>query len=272
MQALSDKLAAIEATGVLAVDLSWLNANYQRGLLHSVRKGSADRLREVARPRRLAALACFLRQSYRDDVDQAVDMFDKLLTQTKTRAEHELDDQMRRQRRAIKAALAALRALGTIVLDETISDTALQPRLFAAVPRDELEAQDSELGEWVTGTKSDVFHGLVRRFGRLWQFTPVLLRALEFLPDAGNEAVLCLEAVRVLKERWSQVSNATDPIAEYFRWCSVVESSSGTSVELPLHVGGLLMADPREVGAFEEVLTQKSVGVLVAPALPGAVG
>src|SRR5262245_29674363 len=72
MQALADKLAAIEATGVLAVDLSWLNANYQRALFHYVRKGSADRLREVVRPRRLAALACFLRQSYRDTVDQVV--------------------------------------------------------------------------------------------------------------------------------------------------------------------------------------------------------
>jgi TnpA family transposase len=200
MQALADKLAAVEATGILAVDLSWLNANYQRALFHYVRKGSVDRLHEVVRPRRLAALACFLRQSYRDAVDQAVDMFDKLLTRTQSRAEHELDDQMRRQRRAIKAALASLRALGTIVLDEGISDAKLRSRLFAAVPREELEAQVSELDEWVTGTKSDVFHGLVRRFGRLRQFTPVLLRALEFLPDAGDEAVPSLNAVRVLKE------------------------------------------------------------------------
>jgi hypothetical protein len=50
MQGLADKLVAIEATGVLAVDLSWLNANYQRALFHYVRKCSADRLREVARP------------------------------------------------------------------------------------------------------------------------------------------------------------------------------------------------------------------------------
>ena len=47
MQGLADKLAAIEATGVLAVDLSWLNANYQRALFHYVRKCSADRLREA---------------------------------------------------------------------------------------------------------------------------------------------------------------------------------------------------------------------------------
>jgi TnpA family transposase len=200
MQGLADKLDAIEATGVLAVDLSWLNANYQRALFHYVRKNSADRLREVARPRRLAAMVCFLRQSYRDAVDQAVDMFDKLLTRTHTRAEHELDDRMRSQRQTIKAALAALRSLGAIILDDSVGAAALRPRLFAAVPRDALVAQVAGLDEWVTGTKSDVFHGLVRRFSHLRQFSPVLLRALEFFPDSGDGEVPCLEALRVLKE------------------------------------------------------------------------
>ena len=200
MQGLADKLTAIEATGVLKVDLSWLNANYQRALFHYVRKCSADRLREVTRPRRLASLVCFLRQSYRDAIDQAVDMFDKFLTRTHTRAEHELSDQMRRQRQTIKAALATLRSLGAIILDDSVGNAALRSRLFDAVPRDTLEAQVAGLDEWVTGKKSDVFHGLVRRFGHLRQFSPVLLRALEFIPDAGDDEVPSLEAIRVLKE------------------------------------------------------------------------
>ena len=56
------------------------------------------------------------------------------------------------------------------------------------------------LDEWVTGKKSDVFHGLVRRFGHLRQFSPVLLRAPEFIPDAGDDEVPSLEAIRILKE------------------------------------------------------------------------
>ena len=200
MQTLADKLAAIEATGVLAVDLSWLNANYQRALFHYVRKCSADRLREAARPRRLAALVCFLRQSYRDAVDQAVDMFDKLLTRTHTRAEHELNDQMRSQRQTIKSALAALRSLGAIILDDPSAPPPCARGCSPPCPVTELEAQVAGLAEWVTGTKSDVFHGLVRRFSHLRQFSPVLLRALEFFPDAGDGDVPCLEALRVLKE------------------------------------------------------------------------
>jgi len=200
MQTLADKLAAIQATGVLAIDLSWLNANYQRALFHYVRKCSADRLREAGQTRRLASLVCFLRQSYRDAVDQAVDMFDKLLTRTQTRAEHELNDQMCGQRQTIKAAMASLRTLGAIILDDTVVDVALRPQLFAAVSREALKTQVAGLDEWVTGKKSDVFHGFVRRFSHLRQFSPVLLRALEFFPDAGDGDIPCLEALRVLKE------------------------------------------------------------------------
>jgi hypothetical protein len=59
------KLTVIEATGVLDVDLAWLNSNYQRALFHQVRKSSAHRLRELLAPsRRQAALVCFLWQSY----------------------------------------------------------------------------------------------------------------------------------------------------------------------------------------------------------------
>ena len=95
MLTLLKKLTTIEATGVLGVDLGWLNSNYQRALFHQVRKSSAHRLRELmASSRRQAALVCFLWQSYRDTVDQAVDMFDKLLTRTSTHAQHEIDEQL----------------------------------------------------------------------------------------------------------------------------------------------------------------------------------
>jgi hypothetical protein len=70
-------------------DLSWLNGNYQRALFHQVRKSSVTRLRELSEARRRAALVCFLWQSYRDAVDQVVDMFDKLLTRAHTQAQNE---------------------------------------------------------------------------------------------------------------------------------------------------------------------------------------
>ena len=74
MKRLLARLELIEATGVLGVDVGWVNGNYQRILFHSVRSASADRVRRMA-PRRHLALVCFLHQAWRDTLDQAVDMY-----------------------------------------------------------------------------------------------------------------------------------------------------------------------------------------------------
>ena len=54
---------------MLEIDMAWVNGNYQRILFHSVRTASADRVREMAAPRRHLALVCFLHQAWRDTLD-----------------------------------------------------------------------------------------------------------------------------------------------------------------------------------------------------------
>ena len=158
------------------------------------------RLRELAGSRRHAALVCFLWQSYRDAIDQTVDMFDKLLTRAHTQAQNELDEQLCSQRQTIQASLTALRSLARIILDDAISDEELRARLFAAVSREELVACVDKIGEWVTGKRSDLFHGIVRRHGMLRKFSPALLDALELTQDIEGEQSACLRALQMLKE------------------------------------------------------------------------
>ena len=70
MSELLARLELIEDTGVLEIDIDWINGNYQRYLFHSVRTASADRLRqEMSAPRRYLALVCFLHQAWRDTLD-----------------------------------------------------------------------------------------------------------------------------------------------------------------------------------------------------------
>jgi len=155
MQALIDKLTAIERTGVLRVDISWLSRNYQRALFHYARKASADRLRDLARTRRHATLVCFLWQSYSDAVDQAVDMFDKLLTRTASSAQKKLDEQMIRQRKLVRNSLSALRTIGCVLLDESVDDAHVRSTLFERVSKETLSEYVDDVEQWVTGKNSD---------------------------------------------------------------------------------------------------------------------
>jgi hypothetical protein len=60
---LSDKLAMIEKTGILAIKLDRLNNNYKRHLSRYVTRCDAKRLREVEPLHRYATLVCFFRGS-----------------------------------------------------------------------------------------------------------------------------------------------------------------------------------------------------------------
>jgi hypothetical protein len=113
-------------------------------MFHYIPKCTADRLRELTGSMRLATLTCFLRQSYRDTIDQAVDMFDKIIIRMQADTERELDEQMCQQRKTIRVALSLLRTLAEIILDDDIDDV-LRPKLFAVVPRDKLQWQAKEI-------------------------------------------------------------------------------------------------------------------------------
>ena len=198
MLSLIEKLAAIEATGVLQVDLSWLNSNYQRTLYHAVKKSAIDRLRRMVQPHRQAAQVCFLWQSYRDTVDQMIDMYDKLLLRVHGQAQNELDEQMKRQRQSIQGSLGMLKALGEIILDEAVDAEALRERLYEVVPREQLAARVEDVSQWVSGVRSDLFYGVVKRFGYLRRFSSAFLEALEFRPASDETPLPCLEALQTL--------------------------------------------------------------------------
>ena len=72
--------------------------------------------------------------------------------------------------------------------------------MFQTVSRQELSAQMEQLSDWVTGSKSDVFHGVIKRFSYLRQFSPVLLRTLEVFPDSEDAKPSCWPAVQLLRD------------------------------------------------------------------------
>ena len=196
---LLDKLEKIEATGILTVDLSWLNNNYQRSLTHYAKRCSANRLRDLQAPHRYAVLTCFLWQTYRDTIDYAVDMHDKLMTSIYSQAQKEIDEYTRQQRRSLRQSLYTLRTVGQVILDDAIDDKDIRNALFNKVTRQDLVAQIEKLEEWLMGKHSHVFHLVVKRFPYLRQFAPSLLKHLQFQSE-NDESTSLLEGIQLLQQ------------------------------------------------------------------------
>ena len=199
MLRLAEKLKVIQSTGVHAVDLEWLNNNYQRSLTRYAARCSADRLRNLQPPRRYAVLVCFLRQTYRNTIDYMIDMHHKLMTAVYTRAQEDIDRQAKKQRRKIRSALSSFHLLGRLLLDNEVNDVQLRDAVFGKIDRKTLADQVESVEIWLTGKYSHVFNLVVQRFSYLRQFAPSLINGLDFHPENNSDSSL-IAAVVLLQE------------------------------------------------------------------------
>jgi len=202
MLRLAEKLERVQETGILGVDLSWLNNNYQRSLARYARRCSADRMRNLKEERRYAVLVCFLRQVYQDAIDHMVEMHDKLMLKVENRAQEDVDAEMRRQRRLIRNSLHSFHRLGQIVLDETVPDIELRNAVFREVGKDRLSEQLTATESWLTGKYSHVFNLVMQRFYYLRQFSPAFLKSLTFRreEEADTALVTAIDLLQKMNE------------------------------------------------------------------------
>ena len=200
MRRLLARLELIEETGVPGIDVSWVNGNYQRVLFHTVRTASAARLRRMAAPRRHLALVCFLHQAWRDTLDQAVDMYGKLLERSRKLVERRLDEKLKAQRHAVDRIVQRYRDIGAVLLDPGVGDTELRPRLLAVVSENELLEDQTDLARWTRGDRRARFEETAERHNGMSRFAAPFLSRMNFLDEHGDDASPTLEAVRTYRE------------------------------------------------------------------------
>lgn len=192
------RLEYIRSIGILQIDLSWLNNNYQRSLSHYAQRCSADRLRNLAQQHRHAVLICFLWQTYKDTIDFLVDMHDKLITKVYNHAQSDVDEHFKKHHKTLRRSLNTFQTLGKLILDENISDNELREALFNKVPKEELTAQISSIDNWLEGNYGHVFETVVLRFSYLRQFSPAFLEHLDF--QENNADTNIVKAIELLRD------------------------------------------------------------------------
>lgn len=126
-------------------------------------------------------------------------MYDKIITWVYTQAENELDEHMRKQRKAIQQSLVAFKQIGEVILDQDIANDNVREQLFKRISREELQMQVKTLDEWVSGKKSHCLYGVIRRHSYLRKFTPAFLRTLSFI-ETPEEENATLSALQLLND------------------------------------------------------------------------
>ena len=154
----------------------------------------------MAAPRRHLALVCFLHQAWRDTLDQAVDMYGKLLDRNRKRVDERLDDMLKAQRHAVDRIVQRYRRLGAVLLDPDVGDDELRARLLSIVPEEKLREDQSDLASWMRGDRKARFEQTAERHAGLSQFAAPFLSRMKFVDEQGEGASPTLAALRAYRE------------------------------------------------------------------------
>ena len=197
MQLLSNKLAMIEQTGVLALNLDWVNNNYKRYLSKYVTRCDANKLRELTPIHRYAVLICFLQEAYQDTKDYIFDMYRKAVNHVSEQAERTVDEYNKAKRGIIRSCLTNHKKLCSELLAVAGGTTDIQT-LLNKYPQAQLQTQIEAVESLLAGKYSHNLNVVADRFSYLRQMARPLLEklTLDLAPTGNPSLVPALQMVR----------------------------------------------------------------------------
>jgi len=193
-----EKLDFLRGDGVDKWNLSSLNPNRQKFLAQFGRGATNQALQRMSPQRRYPILLAFLRQSLIDIIDELIELFDRCLWDTYTRAKRENKEFRLSIAKTTNEKLILFQQIGRILLDETISDSQLRQEIYSKVPEEELRA--SIEGERLIRPKNDKsIDYFASRYSYIREFAPKLLDALNFQSNkADDQLIKALELIKAL--------------------------------------------------------------------------
>lgn len=199
MKLLADKLAVIEQTGAMGLDLGWLNNNYKRYLSAYVIRCDAKRLRELEPLHRYAALICYLQEAHQNTTDHIFDMYQKTLNAMYSKADRAITEFNRSKRMVTRSCLSSHKKLCKELL--ALADGKIEvAALLQKYPSASLQARIAELDTLLTGRYSHNLNLVADRFSQMRQLARPLLEQvpLELAPIGKDSLLPAFQTVREL--------------------------------------------------------------------------
>lgn len=197
IKAFANKLVMIEKTGVLTIELGWLNNNYKRYFSRYVTRADANKLRDLIPLSRYAYLVCFLQEAYRDTIDHIFDMYQKAINTMYNQADKAVDTYNKSKRAATRSCLTNHKKLCRELLAVAEGKADIEA-LFKKYPHANLQAQIEEVEDLLTSKYSHNLNVVADRFSYMRQLAKPLFEkfTLELAPTGNDSLLMALQIVR----------------------------------------------------------------------------
>lgn len=194
------RLDAIRAFGAGSLTLDRLPPGRVAALARYAVQARAQAIARMPDDRRVATLVAFARAFEAHAQDDALDLFDQLLTKLLARSDRRGQQGRLRSLKDMDAAALQLQTVCQLLLDEIAHpDTTLRATIFAKVPRDQVQAAVDLVRTLARPPDADNYYeNLATQYSMIRQFLPTLVRSIHF---AGADAAApVLAAVRYLEQ------------------------------------------------------------------------
>lgn len=192
------KIRFLRQHGVHEWDLSALNANRLKLLSRLGKHVTNQSLQRSVIEKRYPILIAFLYQVLAELTDEVVDLFDQCLSEAYSRSKTSLKKHQEKVSETTNEKLRLLETIGTVILDNQITDPELRHEVYRQIPAKELEEAITECKNLIRPEHDKYFDFLANRFSYIRKFAPHFLKDLKFC--TSHKKLSLLHAVGILRQ------------------------------------------------------------------------
>lgn len=182
-------------------DVSSLNPNRVKFLAQFAKRASNQALQRMPDSRRYPILVAFVVQLYEEVTDEVMDLFIQCLADTYARARHDLETFRTKMAKAINEKVRVLKAIGSVVVDETVSDPQVRTAIYQQISLEDLQAVLTDCDGLIRPANDHHFDYFAKRYGLLRQFIPAFLKSFTFRSNRSNDPLLMALALLCTLDR-----------------------------------------------------------------------
>ena len=199
-----EKIDFLTEIGAKSWDLSKLSENRKKLLAHAVRSNSNAHLKRFNPIKRYSMLVCFLREILLDTTDIVLVMYADYWQQMNNKAKKALDIYLLEGIKSQQQALKTVTQMGNMVVDDSIEDPQLRPKIYETLPKTQIKDALQMLTE--KQLKSISYLSFLKNsYPTMKQFTPKLLAKfdfkLAFTKDNFDSALTLVKNLQTGKKR-----------------------------------------------------------------------
>jgi TnpA family transposase len=184
------RLEELRAIGVGDLPLDHAPPSRLRALARYAAAARAQAIARMSSERRLATLLAFTRAFELIAMDDALDVFDLLMSDIARDAHKDGEKERIRTLHDLDAAALQLWDALQILLDENVDAAAVRTRTFAQIPRERVLDAGSQVEQLARPPDDHYYPELVDRYRRVRLFLPTLLRTLSFDGTQAGQPML----------------------------------------------------------------------------------